>query len=39
MDGQVRGIRANPASWGWAAPEWCASQYFPANPNDFSTWT
>jgi endoglucanase len=22
----------------WWQVEWCASQYFPANPNDFSTW-
>jgi endoglucanase len=22
----------------WWQPEWCASQYYPANPNDFSTW-
>jgi endoglucanase len=25
-------------SWGAGHFEWCASQYFPANPNDFSTW-
>jgi endoglucanase len=30
---------SNPASWGVGHSEWCASQYFPANPNDFSTWT
>ncbi|HEX9332509.1 MAG TPA: glycoside hydrolase family 6 protein [Anaerolineales bacterium] len=29
---------SNPASWGNSHSEWCASQYFPANPNDFSTW-
>ena len=29
---------SNPASWGIGHSEWCASQYFPANPNDFSTW-
>jgi endoglucanase len=29
---------SNPASWGLGHTEWCASQYFPANPNDFSTW-
>ena len=29
---------SNPASWGNGHSEWCASQYFPANPNDFSTW-
>ena len=29
---------SNPASWGFGHTEWCASQYFPANPNDFSTW-
>jgi endoglucanase len=22
----------------WWEPAWCASQYYPANPNDFSTW-
>ena len=22
----------------WWEPGWCGSQYFPANPNDFSTW-
>jgi endoglucanase len=25
-------------SWGAGHFEWCASQYSPANPNDFSTW-
>src|SRR6266487_3338484 len=30
---------SNPASWGNGHSEWCASQYYPANPNDFSTWT
>jgi endoglucanase len=29
---------SNPASWGLGHSEWCASQYSPANPNDFSTW-
>ncbi len=29
---------SNPASWGVGHAEWCASQYFPANPNVFSTW-
>ena len=29
----------NPASWGLGHFDWCASQYYPANPNDFSTWT
>jgi endoglucanase len=29
----------NPASWGIGHSEWCASQYSPADPNDFSTWT
>ena len=24
--------------WARGHFEWCASQYFPANPNDFSTW-
>lgn len=28
----------NPASWGNDHTEWCGSQYFPANPSDFSTW-
>jgi endoglucanase len=26
------------ATTSWWQVEWCASQYFPANPNDFSTW-
>lgn len=30
---------SNPASWGKTHTEWCASQYYPANPSDFSTWT
>ncbi len=30
---------SNPASWGKGHTEWCASQYNPANPSDFSTWT
>jgi endoglucanase len=29
----------NPASWGVGHFDWCASQYYPANPNVFSTWT
>lgn len=31
---------ADPASgsWGGGHAEWCASQYNPASPNDFSTW-
>jgi endoglucanase len=29
---------SNPASWGLGHSEWCASQYSPASPNDFSTW-
>ncbi|HEU4604569.1 MAG TPA: glycoside hydrolase family 6 protein [Steroidobacteraceae bacterium] len=30
----------NPAEGGWRLGhfDWCASQYFPANPNDFNTW-
>ncbi len=28
----------NPGSWGNGHFDWCASQYYPANPNDFSTW-
>lgn len=28
----------NPASWGLNHFNWCASQYYPAQPNDFSTW-
>ena len=30
---------SHPSSWGNGHSEWCASQYFPANPGDFSTWT
>lgn len=30
---------SNPASWGKTHTEWCASQYSPANPDDFSSWT
>jgi endoglucanase len=30
---------SHPSSWGNGHSEWCASQYFPANPSDFSTWT
>ncbi len=29
----------DPGSWGYGHFDWCASQYFPADPNDFSTWT
>ncbi len=29
---------SNPSSWGQGHFDWCASQYYPANPNDFSTW-
>ena len=29
---------SHPSSWGNGHSEWCASQYFPADPNDFSTW-
>jgi endoglucanase len=31
----------NAAEGGWRLGhfEWCASQYYPANPNDFNTWT
>jgi endoglucanase len=29
---------SNPSSWGKGHTEWCASQYHPANPDDFSTW-
>jgi endoglucanase len=29
---------SHPSSWGNGHSEWCASQYFPANPGDFSTW-
>lgn len=30
----------NPEEGGWRLGhyDWCASQYYPANPNDFSTW-
>jgi len=28
----------DPASWGLGHYDWCASQYYPADPNDFSTW-
>jgi endoglucanase len=28
----------NPSSWGLNHFDWCASHYYPANPNDFSTW-
>jgi endoglucanase len=28
----------NPSSWGLGHFDWCASQYFPASPNDFNTW-
>lgn len=28
----------NPSSWGLGHFDWCASQYYPASPNDFSTW-
>lgn len=28
----------NPGSWGNGHFDWCASQYYPANPSDFSTW-
>ena len=31
-------FHTNPSSWGNGHSEWCASQYNPANPNDFSTW-
>ncbi len=30
---------SNPASWGLNHFDWCASQYYPASPGDFSTWT
>jgi endoglucanase len=26
------------SSWGKGHFDWCASQYYPANPDDFSTW-
>jgi endoglucanase len=29
----------DPGSWGYGHFDWCASQYYPADPNDFSTWT
>ncbi|MGE5464921.1 MAG: glycoside hydrolase family 6 protein, partial [Syntrophothermus sp.] len=29
----------NPASWGKGHFDWCASQYYPASPGDFSTWS
>lgn len=29
---------SNPSSWGKGHAEWCASQYYPADANDFSTW-
>lgn len=29
----------DPGSWGNGHFDWCASQYYPADPNDFSTWT
>jgi endoglucanase len=28
----------NPGSWGNGHYDWCASQYYPANVDDFSTW-
>jgi len=28
----------DPGSWGKGHFDWCASQYYPADPNDFSTW-
>ena len=28
----------DPGSWGNGHFDWCASQYYPANPKDFSTW-
>ena len=30
---------SNPASRGFGHAEWCASQYSPADPNDFDTWS
>lgn len=30
---------SDPGSWGNGHYDWCASQYYPADPNDFSTWT
>jgi endoglucanase len=29
---------ADEGGWRLGHYDWCASQYFPANPNDFSTW-
>ncbi len=29
---------SNPGSWGAGHYYWCASQYYPASPSDFSTW-
>jgi len=29
---------SDPGSWGNGHFNWCASQYYPADPNDFSTW-
>ncbi|HEU0296289.1 MAG TPA: glycoside hydrolase family 6 protein [Anaerolineales bacterium] len=29
---------SHPSSWGQGHSEWCASQYHPASPDDFSTW-
>jgi len=29
---------SHPSSWGKGKTELCANQYFPADPNDFSTW-
>jgi|RhiMetdeSRZDD1v2_1073273.scaffolds.fasta_scaffold02911_1 endoglucanase len=29
---------SHPSSWGKGQSELCANQYFPADPNDFSTW-
>ncbi len=29
----------DPGSWGNGHFDWCASQYYPANVDDFSTWT
>jgi endoglucanase len=30
---------SDPGSWGNGHYDWCASRYYPANPDDFSTWT
>jgi endoglucanase len=30
---------SDPGSWGNGHYDWCASQYYPANVDDFSTWT